>query len=179
MREAREGGSHRGKPLKSARARKDFLFWKFFFRHVLGSFRDVKMYSEQKRFMGQDFYKHPPNLLSLFQDNFSSQSKSHSADSVFLVIFDEKVKKKAFFWGRQKKYTHTCKILIKKICILLIGLSVSKRNNLWKTLSWIPLPYLQLNHIMYLLIYHFDFSNGHTVQSSILIGLCWNLEIVL
>ena len=82
-------------------------FLEIFFRHVLGSFRDVKTYSEQKRFMGQDFYKHPPNLLSLFQDNFSSQSKSHSADSVFSVIFDEKVKKKAFFGvGRRSIHIH-------------------------------------------------------------------------
>ena len=66
-REAREGGNHIGReggsPLILARARKDFQshFSKSFFWEkknldmFLGSFRDVKTYSEQKRFMGQDF----------------------------------------------------------------------------------------------------------------------------
>ena len=55
---AEEGGS----PLKLARARKDSqshfsrsLFWEIFLDMFLGSFKGVKTYSEQKRFMGQDF----------------------------------------------------------------------------------------------------------------------------
>ena len=67
VREAREGGSYRGSEggslLKSARARKNFqshfsrsLLWtKKNLDMFWGSFRGVKTYSEQKRFMGQDF----------------------------------------------------------------------------------------------------------------------------
>ena len=55
---AEEGGS----PLKLAKARKDFqshfsrsLFGIFLGDMFWGSYRGVKTYSEQKRFMGQDF----------------------------------------------------------------------------------------------------------------------------